>query len=239
MKPCHASSGGNGRQRRRLWHITIDFTGRLAGSDVFGSVDYNGAMRAVLVNVTDEELARRRSIGLDRWDEMWDGVLHMTPAPSVEHQRILDRMIAFLEPHLRGAGRGRLFSGINVFGDPMNYRIPDLTFVAAGRDHVLHEDGVRGGGPDAVIEIRSPEDETYEKLPFYAALGTREVIVIDRDTKRPEMFRLAGSHLVALQPDADGWLRAEAMMVRFRAVDGRPPRLRIEDAIDASVHVEI
>lgn len=204
-----------------------------------GAVDYNDAMRAVIVNVTDEELAHRRSIGLDRWDEMWEGVLHMTPAPSLEHQRILDRMIGFLEPRLRTTGRGRLISGINVFGAPGNYRIPDLTFIAAGREHVLREDGVRGGGPDAVIEIRSPEDETYEKLSFYAALGTHEVVIIDRDKKRPEIYSLAGPHLVALQHDVDGWLRAETMRVRFRALEGQPPRLRIEDAIDSSMHVEI
>jgi hypothetical protein len=53
-------------------------------------------MRAVLVHVTEQELAHRRSTGLDRYDEMWEGVLHMTPAPSLEHQRILTRMAAFL-----------------------------------------------------------------------------------------------------------------------------------------------
>jgi Uma2 family endonuclease len=196
-------------------------------------------MRAVLVHVTDAELAHRRSTGLDRWDEMWEGVLHMTPAPSVEHQRILDRIIGFLEPHLRTSGRGRLVSGINVFRESADYRIPDLTFVASEREHLFHPDGIRAGGPDAVIEIRSPEDETYDKLPFYAAIGTREVIVIDRDTKRPEIYPLAGSRHVALQQDADGWLRSETMTVRFRAVDGQPPRLRIEDALDPATHVEI
>ena len=197
-------------------------------------------MRAVLVHVTDEELAHRRSIGLDRWDEMWDGVLHMTPAPSLEHQRILDRMIGFLESHLRTTGRGLLISGINVFNDAAahsDYRIPDLTFVAAGRDRVFRHDGVHGG-PDAVIEIRSPEDETYDKLPFYASLDTRELIVIDRDTKRPEVYRLAGSRLVSLQPDADGWLSAQTMAVRLRVVN-QPPVLQIEDLIDQGVRVEI
>jgi len=203
------------------------------------ALDYNAVMRAVLLKVTDEELAHRRLVGLDRWDEMWDGVLHMTPAPSLEHQRVLGRLIGFLESHLRCAGRGSLLPGINVFGAETNYRIPDLTFVAAGHEHVLCTDGVRVGGPDAVIEIRSPDDESYEKFPFYAALGTREVIVIDRDTKRPEIYRLAGSHFVALQQDADGWLRAETMNVRFRAIEGPPPRLRIEDAIDSSLHLEI
>ena len=187
-------------------------------------------MRAVVVHVTGEELAHRRSRGLDRWDEMWEGVLHMTPAPSLEHQRVLDRMIGLLEPHLRTTGRGRLISGINVFRESSDYRIPDLTFVGAGREHIMQGDGIRGGGPDAVIEIRSPEDETYDKLPFFAALEIREVLVVDRDTKRPEIYRLAGSQYVALQPDSDGWVVSNTMGVRFRVVDGPPSQRSAEPA---------
>ncbi len=196
-------------------------------------------MRAVLVHVTDSELANRRAKGLDRWDEMWEGVLHMTPAPSLEHQRILDELIVFLAAHMKTTGRGTLRSGINVFRESTNFRIPDLTFVAQGRERIFSADGVRGGGPDAVIEIRSPEDETYDKLPFYAALGTREVIVIDRDTKRPEIYRLAGAQYVALQPDAAGWLRSEAMTVRFRLENQPPARLRVEDAVDPAACADI
>src|SRR5207249_259210 len=164
-------------------------------------------MRAVLVHVTDRELADRRSKGLDRWDEMWDGVLHMTPAPSFEHQRIVDELLVFLRPLVARAGRGTLTTGINVFHETtghQNYRIPDLTFVARGREFVMAEDGTRGGAPDAVIEVRSPEDETYEKLPFFAAVGVAEVVVIDRDSKEPAIYRLTGSQYVALQPDQDG-----------------------------------
>ncbi len=199
-------------------------------------------MRAVVVHLREEELADRRSKGLDGRDEMWEGVLHMTPAPSLEHQRILADLIEFLRPHLRETRRGTLAAGINVFrerGPALDYRIPDLTFVAAGREHVLHADGVRGEGPDAVIEIRSPEDETYEKLPFYAALAVKEVIVCQRDSKEPEIFRLAGSQYVGLQPDRDGWLVSTALGVRFRCVGGTPPRLRIEDASDPAISVEI
>ena len=196
-------------------------------------------MRAVLVHVTDSQLADRRAKGLDRWDEMWEGVLHMTPAPSLQHQRILDNLIIFLGGHLRATKRGQLVSGINVFRSSDNYRIPDLTFVASGREQIFSADGVRGGGPDAVIEIRSPEDESYEKLPFYAALGIREVVVIDRDTKRPEIYRLAGAEYVALQPDADGWLRSEMMIVKFRVSEGQPPSLRVEDARDPAACSDI
>jgi len=196
-------------------------------------------MRAVLVHVTDRELADRRSKGLDRWDEMWDGVLHMTPAPTFEHQRILDRLIGFLESLLRMSGRGQLASGVNVFGAESNYRVPDLTFVAAGREHIIHEEGVRGGGPDAIIEIRSPYDETYDKFPFFASLGVREVIVIDRDSKRPELYRLAGSQFVALQEDEQGLLRSESMNVRFGRIAGEKSQLAVVDAVDPGKRAEI
>src|SRR5438093_11828289 len=195
-------------------------------------------MRAVLVHITDQELAHRRSICADHWDEMWEGVLHMTPAPSLEHQRILGQLVVFLEPLLRSLKRGTLLPGINVFRTPTNYRIPDLTFVAAGREDVLSDAGVReGGSPDAVIEIRSPEDETYEKFPFYAAIGTREVIVIDRDTKRPEVYRLAGSQYLVVQADARHALSSEVLGVRFIHIE--PGRVRLEDIEDPTSHVEI
>jgi Uma2 family endonuclease len=196
-------------------------------------------MRAVLSYISDEELARRKAWGLDRRDEMWEGVLHMTPAPNVEHQRILDELSFFVIGRLKVTARGTLRSGINIFRGDKDYRIPDLTFIAAGRESILAEDGVRGEGPDAVVEIRSPHDESYEKLPFYAAIGTREVLVIDRDSKRPELSRLAGSQYVALQPDSDGWLLAETMGVRFRVLEGIPPRLAMEDRAEASVRAEI
>jgi Uma2 family endonuclease len=120
-----------------------------------------------------------------------------------------------------------------------DYRIPDLTFVAGGRESILAEDGLRGEGPDAVIEIRSPHDETYDKLPFYAAIGTREGIIIDRDTKRPELLRLAGNQYVAVQHDRDGWLLAETLQIRFRVVGAAPPRLAVEDAVDPTFREEI
>jgi Uma2 family endonuclease len=163
----------------------------------------------------------------------------MTPAPDFEHQEMVAGLIEFLRPHLRTTGRGRLAAGINVFGSEANYRIPDLTFVATGREHIFHENGVRGGGPDAVIEIRSPHDETYDKLPFFASLGVREVIVIDRDSKRPELYRLAGSQYVALQEDEHGLLRSEAMNVRFGCVGGEKPRLVVADALEPTSRVEI
>lgn len=173
-------------------------------------------------SVSAEFLAQRRRIGADRKDEVWDGVLHMTPAPSFEHQRIVDDLVVFLVPLVKRTRRGTLRSGVNVCGAPTgwhNFRVPDLTFVAAGREEIIAQDGVRFGGPDAVIEVRSPGDETYEKLPFFASLRIGDVIVIDRDSKRVEIFRLVDADYRLLSADAEGWLRSERLGVRFKGTE--------------------
>jgi Uma2 family endonuclease len=197
-------------------------------------------MKAVVLHVTDEELAERRRRGLDRFDEMWEGVLHMAPAPAYEHQRMVSAIDRFLGLLCDRDRRGVLAIAINVFNDASavpDYRIPDFTFIAAGRERLLARDGVRGGGPDAVIEIRSPDDETYEKLSFFARLGVREVIVVGCDSKQPEIFRLAGTQYVAVQADRERWVRSDTLNVRFtRTAAGR---LVIEDANDPATRSEI
>ncbi len=46
-----------------------------------------------------------------------------------------------------------------------------------------------------VVELLSPDDETYEKLPFYAAHGVEEVWIIDAVARTLEIRERAG----------DGW----------------------------------
>lgn len=199
-------------------------------------------MIAVLRDVTEAQIAERRRRGIDRYDEMWEGVLHMSPAPSDEHQRIVTELCAFLLPLVKRLRRGTIRVGINVFDDATrsdDYRIPDLSFIAAGRESILAPDGARGGGPDTVIEVRSPDDETYEKFPFYAGVGGREIVVLDRDTKKPEAYRLAGSQYLAVAPDREGWVTAEVLDVRFRRIEATPPRFEVEDLKDASARAEI
>ena len=169
-------------------------------------------MKALILQLPEEELVRRRQTGIDRYDEMWAGVLHMAPAPAYEHQRMVSAIDRFVGALCDRYARGVLAPGINVFSDAsgsQDYRIPDLTFVSAERQHIIAPDGIRGGGPDVVIEIRSPEDETYAKLPFFARLGVREVIVVQRDSKDVEIFRLVGSEYMAVLQDDRGWTRSE------------------------------
>jgi hypothetical protein len=53
-------------------------------------------MQAVWLAVPESFLEERRQLGLDRRDELWDGVLHMPPPPSFVHGTIGFKLAAAL-----------------------------------------------------------------------------------------------------------------------------------------------
>ena len=111
----------------------------------------------------------------------------------------------------------------SIGGWPNDYRIPDLVLLTPDRFGIDH-DVYFEGAPTVVVEIRSPGDETMEKLPFYARLGVPEVWVVDRDTKQPELYLLRAGQYERQSPAADGWHRQPRDGVRFRAEKRRPAR---------------
>jgi Uma2 family endonuclease len=102
-----------------------------------------------------------------------------------------------------------------VGGWPHDYRIPDVVLLTPDRFSIDHDE-YYDGAPTVVVEIRSPGDETWEKLEFYAALGVPEVWVVDRDTRVPQVFRLAENDYEELLAAADRWLRSPITGVCLR-----------------------
>jgi Uma2 family endonuclease len=172
----------------------------------------------------------RRQTGADRWDEMWEGVLHMPPMPTSAHQKLaahLDRWLSRYWAEPRGC---QVYPPVNVAptGEwPRNYRIPDLVLLTPDRFGIDREEYFEGA-PTVVVEIRSPGDETYEKLSFYAKLGVPEVWVIDRDTKQPEIHILREGEYSLQAPDDNGWIRSPTTDVQLRPEDRGGPKLAIQ-----------
>ena len=111
---------------------------------------------------------------------------------------------------------------------PDNYRIPDLVLLTPQRFDIDRNEYF-DGGPDAVVEIHSPGDEAYEKLDFYAKVGVREVWVIERDTKRPEIYELVGDEYRAREASAEGWLKSEVAGVELQATADGDMEIRVVD----------
>ena len=76
-----------------------------------------------------------------------------------------------------------------------NYRCPDVAVFLANtvaQDHGAHWQG----GPDFAVEITSPGDKTWDKLDFYASVGTRELLIVEREPWELVLLRLQGDKLV-------------------------------------------
>jgi Uma2 family endonuclease len=143
-------------------------------------------------------IAERRERGLDKYDEVWDGVYVMAPLANNEHQQIQTRFSSILTRLVDFAGLGRVYGGANVSDQPddwtRNYRVPDVLVFVNG--NTAEDRGTHWlGGPDFAVEIVSRWDRSREKLDFYSGVGVRELLIIDRDPWQLELFRLTEGQL--------------------------------------------
>jgi Uma2 family endonuclease len=163
-------------------------------------------------------IAERARTGQDIFDEVWEGTLHVVPPPSNQHQRIGTKLARALFDAVEQAGlQLRYETGVFDPGPgPLSYRTPDL---AIFDDRHGSDRGVEGHAA-IVVEIRSPGDETFEKLPFYDRVGVGEVVVIDRDTLAVSRWVRCGGHLVDTGPRDDGWFELSRAGIRLRGGSG-------------------
>jgi Uma2 family endonuclease len=179
-------------------------------------------MRAVLIDPPESFMRQRHERGADRWDEVWEGVLHTVPPPRSWHQRFGFKLASALDPIAESVGLIISYeTGVFRPGPgERDYRVPDLV-VARPKD--VSKRGVEGAA-QMVIEILSEGDESREKLPFYESVGVAEVLLVDPDTRAHELYVLRGDKLHIALPQA-GAVQSQVLGVSFSTADG--PRFRL------------
>lgn len=137
-------------------------------------------------------IARRQAWGGDRSDEVWDGVYVMAPMASNEHQSLVLRFAYILEDIVGKSGLGNVYAGVNVSdreeGWEANYRVPDVA-VFSNDTKAKNCDSFWLGGPEFMVEITSPYDQTHDKLPFYFGVGVEEVLIVNRHAWQLELYQ--------------------------------------------------
>jgi Uma2 family endonuclease len=155
--------------------------------------------------------------------EVIDGVLYMTPAPSVAHQDASGSLFAALRAFLHPRG-GKVFAGpVDVLlpGQPVPLE-PDLVAVTADRREIIGVQSI-AGAPDLVVEILSPSNWMYdrnEKFAVYRTAGVPEYWIVDYRAKTIEVFVLESGEYVLLGLWASGETAASRVLDGFTvAVD--------------------
>jgi Uma2 family endonuclease len=166
-----------------------------------------------MLEVPQALLEERRAQGADRWDEMWEGELHLVPPPSELHQAIGTKLVRVLAPLAEARGlEARYETGLFRPGVDDDYKVPDQLYA---RPELRSERGFEGGAA-LVVEILSTHDETYAKLDWYAAVGVAEVLVIEPGTRRVELFANRSGCMERVDP-----VVVECLGVRAETVAGK------------------
>jgi Uma2 family endonuclease len=127
-------------------------------------------------------LERRRRLGIDLHDEVWEGVLHIVPGPHSAHGKLDHRVSLLLDQPAQAAGLEPA-GPVNI-GSAQDYRVPDRALLRPGPDAVYLPSAA------LVVEIVSPGDETWAKLPFYAAHNVEEVLIVDPQERAAHLLTL-------------------------------------------------
>ena len=148
------------------------------------TVRYDRAMRTLFVTdpppMVEDWLARRRALGQDRFDEVWEGEYHVAPGPGIGHAIVDDALGWVLRPLARRAG----LTGATTcnIGTPTDFRVPDRAYFRDPEDLIWNPTAA------IVVEVVSPGDESRQKLGFYHRVGVEEVLIVDPDARIAEWF---------------------------------------------------
>ena len=181
-------------------------------------------MTALITDPKLEEklIAQRQATGADKFDEVWDGVYVMAPLANDEHQYLVKELTAILTIVIDWPKLGQTRPGVNISDRKddwtNNYRCPDVAVFL--NDTKAENCGAFWfGGPDLGIEIASPGDQIVEKLPFHAKVGTRELLLIDREPWRLTLLRLANGAMTEVSKstlDGGDVLASRIVPLRFQ-----------------------
>jgi Uma2 family endonuclease len=172
--------------------------------------------------------AARESSDAGRRDEVWEGVLVVPPMPNNEHQHIVMGLCYAFTSTVTLANGDTVLPGANVSDRDKewteNYREPDVVVYLASNP-AKNSNTHWVGGPDLAVEVVSPGEDPRLKLDFYAKIGTREVMIVDRDPWAVELYQLQGKTLVLVgTSDAatSAILTSAALPLTFQLQAGAP-----------------
>jgi Uma2 family endonuclease len=142
----------------------------------------------------DALLKRRRALGQDLYDEVWAGDYHMVPEPSPVQAYVGHQLAELLEPLEQQAEL--IPTGPFNLGTPDDYRVPDGGLLRAIPPTTFMPTAA------VVIEIVSPDDETWDKIDFYNARSVDELLIADPAQQLVTWLRLEGGRYVRRESSA-------------------------------------
>lgn len=133
--------------------------------------------------------------------ELIEGELHVSPAPGIPHQLVLNNLLIDLGNYLRQNPIGILVPGPGAELSEYNYVIPDIVFARNERLASIVDRDQFIAAPDLMIEIVSPGSKNRKrdlklKHTLYEKYGVQEYWAVECWSRSVNVFRLSGNTLV-------------------------------------------
>ena len=125
--------------------------------------------------------------------EIIEGDLFMTPAPSIQHQRILRKLSIILDNYVDMNRLGEiLFAPCDIIFSDINVVQPDLIFVSRDNYQIRTELNIQGA-PDLLVEILSASTKDSDRIfkkHIYEKFHVKEYWIIDPGEETIEIWAL-------------------------------------------------
>lgn len=138
--------------------------------------------------------------------QILDGDLDVTPAPTLFHQVVSQRLEDLLLDYIHQRDLGFLLDApVDVLLDHHTIVQPDLVFVSTSRRHILTEKNIQGA-PDLLVEILSPASlrtDRVVKASLYARFAVPSYWIVDPEARSVEAYALSDAgYTLTHQPTA-------------------------------------
>ena len=134
--------------------------------------------------------------------DILDGVMVMPPAPTWDHQWIVQEIFVRLREFINEIGAGVVFMApvdLLIQREPLRTRQPDVLYLNAERTGIRGRVQLRGiqfleNPPDLVVEVLSPSNtrrEIEDKLHDYVQIGVLECWLVSPEGETIEVLTLS------------------------------------------------
>lgn len=151
--------------------------------------------------------------------EVFDGVLYMSPPPSIWHQNAVSSLLMWMRKHAQDNHLGLVLTapvGVRLPGQPVPVQ-PDILFVRRERDEIVGDTYIEGA-PDLIVEILSPSNWVYDrgkKQEAYQSAGVAEYWIVDYRTRTVDVFVLEERAYVLLAQFHSGDVAYSTVLENF------------------------
>lgn len=134
--------------------------------------------------------------------EIIDGELFVTRSPHRRHQQISGKIFSVLDAWSARSDLGEPIIAPGIILSDADNVIPDVVWITSERLALIEDEaGHLTGMPELVIEILSSGEQNIRrdreaKLKLYSVQGAQEYWIVDRFTKRLEIYRRENAQLV-------------------------------------------